>query len=362
MRILHLARALAAEIELDVVALGGDPPPSTNESFTLAHLPGDWSRMKSAVRAAWEPSPVAQTRSRAIRHHVGRGGWDVIQAHALSLMRYATGAAPCVFDAPDVLTGVKQSLAAVDSRPAMRPWWRFEAVKARRVESSAARSASAVTVPTDADAATFERLGARRVVVVLNGVDLQGIEHRLPPPGAHIVLIGYFAWRPNAEAGLELCREIVPRIRARVASARVTLVGAMPPPELLAQAGPAVELAGGVEATLPYLRAARVTVMPVRAGGGSRMKVLEALAAGVPVVATSFAVSGIDVRHGVDALIGETPQDLAAMAVSVIEDDDLANSLSRAGRRLVERRHGWSTVARPLVDLHRDLGEQGRRG
>ena len=190
-------------------------------------------------------------------------------------------------DAPDVLTGVKQSLAAVDSRPAMRPWWRFEAVKARRVESSAARSASAVTVPTDADAATFERLGARRVVVVLNGVDLQGIEHRLPPPGAHIVLIGYFAWRPNAEAGLELCREIVPRIRARVASARVTLVGAMPPPELLAQAGPAVELAGGVEATLPYLRAARVTVMPVRAGGGSRMKVLEALAVTGNMVQTS---------------------------------------------------------------------------
>jgi polysaccharide biosynthesis protein PslH len=140
-----------------------------------------------------------------------------------------------------------------------------------------------------------------------------------------------------------------------VPSARVTLVGAMASPELSALAGPAVELTGGVEMVLPYLRRARVTVMPVRAGGGSRLKVLEALAAGVPVVATSFAVSGIDVRHGVEALIAETPHDLAALAVRVINDDDLARALSRAGRRLVEKRYGWPTVAKPLVGLHREL-------
>jgi glycosyltransferase involved in cell wall biosynthesis len=339
------------------VALGGEPAPSTSERFTLAHLPGDWSRSRGAVRAAWEPSPVAETRSRAIGRYVRRARWDVVQVHALSLMRYATGGAPCVFDAADVLTGVKRSLAATDSRLAMRPWWQFESVKARRIESSAARSASAVTVPTDADADTFERLGARHVIVVPNGVDLTTTTYGLPASGARIILVGYFAWRPNAEAGLELCREILPRIRARVPSARVTLVGAMAPPELLALAGPTVELTGGVETVLPYLRSARVTVMPVRAGGGSRIKVLEALAAGIPVVATSFAVSGIGVRHGVEALIAETPEDLAAMALMVIDDDDLARALSQAGRRLVEKRYGWPTVARPLVDLHRELSE-----
>jgi glycosyltransferase involved in cell wall biosynthesis len=357
LRILHLARALAEEVELDLVALSGEPAPSTSERFTLVHLPGDWSATRGAVRSAWEPSPVAQTRSRAIGHYVRRARWDVVGAHALSLMRYATGGAPCVFDSADVLTGVKQSLAAADSRLAMRRWWRFESVKARRIESSAARSASAVTVPTDADAEAFERLGARRVVVVLNGVDLEATTHQLPASDAQIILVGYFAWQPNSQAGLELCREILPRVRARVPSARVTLVGAMAPPELLALARPTVELTGGVETVLPYLRCARVTVMPVRAGGGSRIKVLEALAAGIPVVATSFAVSGIDVRHGVEALIAETPEDLAALAVRVIKDDDLAIALSRAGRRLVERRYGWPTVARPLVDLHLELGE-----
>jgi glycosyltransferase involved in cell wall biosynthesis len=357
LRVLHLARALAEEVELEVVALGEDPAPATSERFALAHLPGDWSRTRGAVRAAWEPSPIAQTRSRAIGRYVRHGRWDVVHVHALSLMRYATGEAPCVFDAADVLTGVKRSLAATDSRLAMRPWWQFESVKARRIEGSAARSASAVTVPTDADAETFERLGARRVIVVQNGVDLETTSHELPASGAEIILVGYFAWRPNSEAGLELCREILPRIRSRVPSARVTLVGAMAPPELSALAGPTVELTGGVETVLPYLRRARVTVMAVRAGGGSRIKVLEALAAGIPVVATSFAVSGIDVRDGVEALIAETPQDLAALAVRVINDDDLARALSRAGRRVVEKHYGWPTVARPFVSLHRELGE-----
>jgi glycosyltransferase involved in cell wall biosynthesis len=356
LRVFHLARALTEQADVDVVALSGEPAPSTSERFALVHLPGDWSRTRATVRAVWEPTPVSQTRSRAIARHMRRSRWDVVQAHALSLMRYGIGAAPCVFDAADVLTGVKRSLAATDSRRAMRQWWQFESVKARRIESAAARSASAVTVPTDADAAAFERLGARRVVIVPNGVDLEATPHQLPTSAPLIVLVAYFAWRPNCEAGLELCQKILPRVRARIPSARVRLVGATPPPELHALAGPMVELTGGVEAVLPHLRSARVSVMPVRAGGGSRIKVLESLAAGIPVVATSFAVSGIDVRPGVDALIAETPADLAALTVRVMEDDELATALSRAGRRLVERRYGWPTVARPLVDLHLELG------
>jgi polysaccharide biosynthesis protein PslH len=357
LRVLHLARALAQEMELDVVALAGEPAPATAEPFHLAHLPGEWSPVRSAVRAAWEPSPVAQTRSRAIGRLVSSCRWDVVQAHALSLMRYAAGPAPTVFDSADVLHDVKRSLAVADSRRRMRPWWRVEALKASQVEGRAARAARAVTVATDADAELFERLGARRVVVVLNGVDLPATPHRFPPGGAEVVLVGYFAWRPNAEAGLELCREILPRIRARVPAARVTLVGSMVPAELLAQRSPAAQLTGAVKDVLPYLRRARVTVMPLRCGGGSRIKVLEALAAGVPVVATPFAVAGIEVRHGEHALIADTPQDLAALAVRVIEDDDLAAALSRAGRGLVERRYGWPTVARPLLDLHHELGE-----
>jgi glycosyltransferase involved in cell wall biosynthesis len=361
---LHLARAVAAEHKVDVVALGAPPAPETSERFTLTHLPGDWSKLATAVRATREPFPPAQIRSRAIARHLRSNRWDVIQAHELPMLRYARGHAPCILDTADVLTGVKRTLAATDSRLAMRPWWWFEAVKARHFETTTVRAATVVTVPADDDAAIFERWGARRVAVVRNGVDVATIAHAPPAAGPHIVYVGYFAWRPNVEAALELTGEVMPRIRTRVPAATLSLVGALAPRNLagrVRRAGPSVQLTGAVADVVPHLRRARVTVMPLRAGGGTRIKVLEALAAGVPVVATPFAVSGIDVRDGVHALIAESATDLAAAAVTVIEDDALARRLSNTGRELVEARYGWPAVARPLVELHHELAEAARR-
>jgi glycosyltransferase involved in cell wall biosynthesis len=103
-----------------------------------------------------------------------------------------------------------------------------------------------------------------------------------------------------------------------------------------------------------------VTVMPLRSGGGSSHKVLETLALGVPLVATPFAVRGFDIQHGRDALIGSTSADLAELAVRVIEDDELAQSLSRAGRRLVEQRYSWEAAGKPLIELHHELAERHR--
>ena len=361
LRIVNLARALAEEVELEIAALADPPAPAAAERFAVTHLPGEWDRRVAVARAAWEPWPVAQMRSRAIARYVQEARWDVLQTHSLPMTRYVPASRPSVFDTHDTMTSVTRMMANADSRAAIRPLWRYEALKTRRFESRAARRATAVTVPTDADAELFERLGARRIVIVPNGVDLDANPHRLPASGAEVVLVGYFAWRPNVEAALELSDEIFPRLRTRVPAAQLTLVGAGAPPGLQARAGPAIRLTGGVESVLFYLRRARVTVIPLRAGGGSRLKVLEALAAGIPIVATPFAVTGIAVRDGVHALLGESAADLAALAARVIEDDDLAESLSRSGRELVQQRYGWATVAAPLVGLHRELAERYAR-
>jgi glycosyltransferase involved in cell wall biosynthesis len=117
-----------------------------------------------------------------------------------------------------------------------------------------------------------------------------------------------------------------------------------------------------VDNVLPHLRAARVTVLPIRAGGGTRLKALEALAAGVPLVATPFAVGGLGLRDEEHVLLGERPADLAAQTLRVLDDDALADRLSRAGRALVERRFDWPQVARPLVELHHELADRRRLG
>jgi glycosyltransferase involved in cell wall biosynthesis len=296
---------------------------------------------------------------RALAHG---GEWDTVQAHTLGIFAIARGAVgPVVLDAQDSLVAVSATMARTDSRRGMRALWRFEQHKARAAERAAARSAAAVTVPSDEEAALFERLGAH-VLVVPNGVAVGEVPHSAPARSRTIVFVGYFRWRPNVEAALELIDDVMPLIRATVPEATVRVVGKDPTDEILARRAPGVDVTGTVDDVLPHLHDARVTVLPIRAGGGTRLKALEALAAGVPVVATRFAVGGLGLRDGEHVLLAERPADLAAQALRVLDDDALADRLSYAGRSLVERRFDWPRVARPLVELHHELAERCRLG
>jgi glycosyltransferase involved in cell wall biosynthesis len=259
-----------------------------------------------------------------------------------------------VLNAQNVETEVLASLAQSE-RHVRRLRWAWESRKTERFERWAAGRVAAVSVPSDHDAAIFERWGAKRVVVVPNGVDTAAVGHRPPLPSAALVYVGHYGYRPNALAARELAEQILPRVIAEVPEASVRLVGREPAADLLRLAGPCVELTGEVEDPVPHLHAARAVVVPLRAGGGSRLKVLEALAAGTPVVSTPLGIAGLELEHGVHVLVGETPADLAELAIRVIRDDGLAASLSERGRRLVEDRYDWSVAARPLVELHREL-------
>jgi glycosyltransferase involved in cell wall biosynthesis len=362
LRIQHLARQLAGARPVELVALSGDPAPPADQPFALRHFPQDWSQRNARPWPWGEPSPVAQAHSPALAEFVRGGAWTTVQAHTLEMVPFgqATGA-PLVFDAPDAVSDVAGGLRKVDSRPGAAAAWRSEQRNTRRAERRTVREVTAVTVPTDEEAALFERWRARTVVVVRNGVDVGGIAHRLPAAGARIVLVAYLRWRPNVEAALELVDRVLPRVRSRIPDATVCLVGKDPPPEVLRHQGATVEVTGGVDDVLPYLHSARVTVLPLRAGGGTRLKALEALAAGVPMVATPLAVNGLGLRDGEHVLIGRSPADLAEQAIRVVRDDALARRLSLAGRRLVEERYDWSVVARPLLALHDELGERAGR-
>jgi glycosyltransferase involved in cell wall biosynthesis len=117
-----------------------------------------------------------------------------------------------------------------------------------------------------------------------------------------------------------------------------------------------------VDDVMPHLHAARVTVLALRAGGGTRIKALEALAAGVPIVATPFAVTGLGLQDGEHVLLGRSASDLAQQTIRVLGDDALADHLSRAGRRFVEERFDWSRVSQPLLVLHDELAERRVHG
>jgi glycosyltransferase involved in cell wall biosynthesis len=145
-----------------------------------------------------------------------------------------------------------------------------------------------------------------------------------------------------------------------VPGARASIVGPGAPAPLRALAGRDVEITGWVDDVRPALARATCLVAPIRQGAGMRNKLLEALAAGVPVVATPLACDGIAVTPGEDALLGTTPGDLAAAAVRVIRDAGLRARLAHGGRRLVEEAYTWGHVAAAYEALYAEVAGGAR--
>jgi glycosyltransferase involved in cell wall biosynthesis len=237
---------------------------------------------------------------------------------------------------------------------------------ARRYERTIYRGFDRVVVLAEADRAALAALAPGLPVrVVPNGVDVDYFRPAGPPPGPPVLTLhGNYAYGPNVDAALCLAREVLPRVRAVVPSARVSIVGPGAPAPLRAVAGPDVEITGWVGDVRPFLARAACLVAPIRQGAGMRNKLLEAFAAGVPVVATPLACDGIAVTPGEDVLQGDTPQDLAAAAVAVIRDPDLRARLARGGRRLVEAAYTWAHVAAAYEALYAEVagGPRARVG
>ncbi len=353
-RILHLTRALAAELDVSLAVLGEQP--ESTEPYRTYAIPHSTSRSRALLSSMRRPYQAAQVGSGGFARVVGRERWTSIQAELPFVVPALPPQAPLVLDAHNVEADVLRTLAAQERRALHRVRWRWEAAKTERLERAVVRRVAAVCATSDEDAHEFERLGAARVLVVPNGVDCVGIEHAPPAASVELVYVGHFGYRPNVLAAVELVDEVLPRVRAHLPAASLTLVGGTPPRELVARSGPHVAVAADVPDVLPYLRRARALVVPLRSGGGTRLKVLEALAAGTPVVSTPFGVSGLAVRNGEHVLLGTSPQQLADAVVRILRDEAAAVALSAAGRELVVARYDWRVVARPLVDLHAELG------
>jgi GT2 family glycosyltransferase/SAM-dependent methyltransferase len=175
----------------------------------------------------------------------------------------------------------------------------------------------------------------------------------LPPEGrAGVLFLGGFAHPPNIGAAIHLVKDVMPAVWRELPDLRVTIVGSDAPPEVQALASPRVDVAGWVEDLQPVLDRARVLVVPLRYGAGLKGKIMQCLAAGLPVVTTPVGVEGID---GLErcTLVGEKPVELAAHVVRVCRDDELWRELSRAGQALVEEHCAPAVVSsrvRELVD------------
>jgi polysaccharide biosynthesis protein PslH len=191
------------------------------------------------------------------------------------------------------------------------------------------------------------------VTVIENGVDCDAL-HPLPPAAHsnHILFVGVLGYPPNADAVLFFARRVLPLIRRHVPGVRFSVVGKAPPREVVALASSGVfTLHADVPDVLPYYTEASVCVAPLRAAGGTRLKILEAMALGRPTVSTTIGAEGLELQNGAELLIADSADDFAACVVRLLRDSALWREIARNARRRVETRHNWSALGAKQLAL-----------
>jgi len=195
------------------------------------------------------------------------------------------------------------------------------------------------------------------VEIIENGVDVSYFKpwHQ-PADGNMIVFTGAMDWRPNQDAATYFVNEILPLIRQRRPLVKLAFVGRQPPKHILKLAKiPGVAVTGTVDDVRPYIAKAALCIVPLRIGGGSRLKILEAMAMEKPVVSTSIGAEGLQVRDGKNILIADSPEDFAKAVLICLDDVDLRKSLAIQGRRLVETNYRWEDQAKKLSNYINEI-------
>jgi glycosyltransferase involved in cell wall biosynthesis len=223
---------------------------------------------------------------------------------------------------------------------------RAQARLVEELERSVTQELARTLAVSEQERAWFDTIAPGRVDLVPNGVDCEGLPPRATPPAdPEILFVGSMGYGANQDGVGWFAREALPLLRRP--DARLTVVGGGAPQALLRtlrQAPVRVEATGFVERTDPYFARARVMVVPLRIGGGTRLKILEALARGVPVVSTTLGAEGLDLEPGRDLLIADEPVALAGAIGRLLDDDALCRDLARNGRETVEKRYDWAGI------------------
>ena len=193
------------------------------------------------------------------------------------------------------------------------------------------------------------------IEVIPNGIDLDFFTgEEVERDAATVLFVGNYDYPPNLDAAMVLANEIFPQIQAQIPDAKLQIVGNAPPPELQAFASDAIDITGRVADVRPYLAQATAFVCPLRVGAGIKNKVLEALAMGLPTVATPLSVDGIAVTHDESVIVADI-ENMATETVRLMQNRDLQTRLSQAGRRIIEAHYSWASVAERYLELYRSI-------
>lgn len=368
--------ALGALGPVDVLSIGSgpcEPPPAPVREwrhFELPELQASRSRRDRVLAKAWWIRSLAHPAAdalwhprvaRAIEALVSERRPDVVVLEELWLQPYLAllrrHDCRTVFDAHNVEGALREQIAAGSEPGSLRARIRARHLLARvhALERDMVDHTDQTWACSETDARLLRAHGTkgRAVHVVPNTVDVDHYrsvrEHSIEPPvglpeGSELIaFFGAYSYGPNEAAARILVDRILPRVQETRKDAALLLVGRDPTPWMTAQAAerPDLLVTGSVPDVRPYLAAARVAAVPLTTGGGTRLKILEAFAAGLPVVSTAKGVEGIDAVDGVHLHIRELDAGFDEAVAALLSDPGEASAMTRQALALVDERYSW---------------------
>ena len=264
-----------------------------------------------------------------------------------------------VVDSHNIDYDLARQYARTGGSPLRRLYAEANWRKLRREELRTYRGADGVYLCSVADQQRLlEDIPTARTIVIPNAADVDFYKPRATDPmpdGRTIVFFGLMSYMPNIDGAGYFLKEIWPRIAEANPDARCKIIGGSPPPHLLALAGPQIVFTGFVPDLRPHIAEAAAVVVPLRLGGGTRLKIVEAMAMGKAIVSTTLGAEGIDAIPGRDILIEDDPQLFANAVIKLLAEPESAARIGKAARQLSEARYAWSAAAKTLEQFYREI-------
>ncbi|MCB0196055.1 MAG: glycosyltransferase, partial [Anaerolineae bacterium] len=290
--------------------------------------------------------------------------FDVIHADQLWMAQYALAAkrmqptAKLIIDKHNAVHHIPQRLANEENNRLKRLFLAREAQLMTQFEPETCQKFDYSVWVTDVDrlavlphtAKTNGHSPSMVIPICASPAQVEPVERK--PNGRRITFLGGLHWPPNAQGALWFAEHVFPKIQAQVPDAVLTAIGKNPPAGLT---GPGIETTGYVVDPMPYLAETAVFIVPLHAGGGMRVKILDAWSWGLPIVSTTIGAEGIDVTSGSDILIADTADDFAQAVINVLDDPSLAQRLSHNGRQTVLKKYNWQTVYTAWNTVYQEL-------
>ena len=364
LRMLHLLRFLGSRFQVDLIAPATDGWEDAQRSlegvcgetrFVPPQGPGVLDRIGRV-------SPYAKDRALAsvVRERIASGLYGAVHVEKLGMMPSlpAQIAIPVVLDVWSYGLSSPLRIFKSISGTTGRPTPLVRRLKLGLYDRWCWPITSCVTVVSDEDRIRCERAHpGQRVLVVPNGVDCYTIrpksDHAMTSPV--LLFTGDMGAEPNVEAATVLATEVFPAIRREFPKAELRLVGRNPDPRVARLAGQGIMVTGAVPDMQVHLRAATIYVAPHFTGSGTRTKLLEAMAAGLPIITTSLGIEGMKVQPGRDLLIADQPVDMVESIQTLLASQPDRERFAQAARHMAEVWYDWSRCLWPLEPLYQNL-------